>query len=130
MPLRLTDRTATLAGTVTVDETEQLAAWLRSAVRPRVNLRACTHLHTSALQVLLVAAPEVSSAPQDPFLHDHVLPLLRGAAERRSAGVADPPASGPQVPEGAADGAVSDVPGSEALDRGADEAALVGTDAG
>ncbi|MFC4060348.1 hypothetical protein ACFOWE_18750 [Planomonospora corallina] len=76
MPLELRDRTAVITGVLAVEDVEPLAAWLRAAARPRVNLRDCTHLHTGALQALLVFRPVVTGKPLDPFLAVHVMPLL------------------------------------------------------
>jgi hypothetical protein len=76
LPLELHDETANLVGVVTVDEVEQLVGWLRSAKRPKVALRRCNHLHTAALQALLLFRPKISSAPNDAFLAAQVLPLL------------------------------------------------------
>ncbi|GAA1605959.1 hypothetical protein [Actinoplanes couchii] len=78
MPLELHEETANLVGVVTVDEVEQLVGWLRTAKRPRVALRRCNHLHTGALQALLLFRPKISSAPADAFLAAQVLPLLAG----------------------------------------------------
>lgn len=78
MPLELHEETANLVGVVTVDEVEQLVGWLRTAKRPRVALRRCNHLHTGALQALLLFRPRISSAPSDAFLAAQVLPLLTG----------------------------------------------------
>lgn len=78
MPLELAENTATLVGVVTVDEVEQLAAWLRETAKPRVNLRRCNHLHTGALQAMLLFRPKVTAAPADAFLASQVLPLLAG----------------------------------------------------
>jgi hypothetical protein len=76
LPLELHDETAKLVGVVTLDEVEQLTGWLRSVKRPKVSLRRCDHLHTGALQALLVYRPKISSAPNDAFLAAQVLPLL------------------------------------------------------
>lgn len=76
MPLELHEETANLIGVVTVDEVEQLTGWLRTAKRPKVGLRRCNHLHTGALQALLLFRPKISSAPSDAFLATQVLPLL------------------------------------------------------
>lgn len=76
MPLHLADRTAVLDGVVTVEDAEPLAAWLRTATAPEVDLSRTTHLHTAALQCLLAAGVEVVRAPADPFLSRWVLPLL------------------------------------------------------
>ena len=79
MPIHLGERTATLSGTISVEEVEPLIAWLGETRRPAVNLRRCTHLHTAILQALLAARVQVSAPPADPFLHTWILPLLKGA---------------------------------------------------
>ncbi|MEU4687989.1 hypothetical protein [Actinoplanes sp. NPDC023714] len=84
MPLELHDDSATLVGVVTVDEVEQLAGWLRAAKKPRVSLRRCNHLHTGALQALLLFKPKISAAPTDAFLAARVLPLLNGGSGNAS----------------------------------------------
>jgi hypothetical protein len=76
LPLELHEATATLIDVVSVDEVEELAAWFRATDKPRVNLKRCTHLHTGALQAMLLFRPKVSAAPADMFLADQVLPLL------------------------------------------------------
>jgi hypothetical protein len=80
LPLELHDNnSATLSGVITVDEVEQLAGWLRSNPRARISLKRCNHLHTGALQALLLFRPRISAAPTDAFLAAHVLPLLAGS---------------------------------------------------
>ncbi|MEV6346139.1 hypothetical protein [Actinoplanes sp. NPDC051851] len=91
MPLELHDDSATLIGVVTVDEVEQLTAWLRGSQRPRVSLRRCNHLHTGALQALLLFRPKVSAAPKDAFLAAQVLPLLTGSSGPASRQGTEPP---------------------------------------
>jgi hypothetical protein len=76
MPVTLGKSSATLSGVVSVDDAEPLAQWLRDTARPRVRLADCTHLHTAALQALMVAGPAVTSAPTDPFLARWIAPLL------------------------------------------------------
>ncbi|GIE93464.1 hypothetical protein [Paractinoplanes rishiriensis] len=80
MPLELHENTATLTGVVTVDEVEQLAAWLRVTQKAKVNLRRCNHLHTGAFQAMLRFQPKVTAAPADAFLATQVLPLLGGSS--------------------------------------------------
>ncbi|WP_229069287.1 hypothetical protein [Actinoplanes sp. DH11] len=84
MPLELHDDSATLVGVVTVDEVEQLTGWLRAARKPRVSLRRCNHLHTGALQALLLFKPKISAAPTDAFLAAQVLPLLNAGSGQAS----------------------------------------------
>ncbi|GIM94106.1 hypothetical protein [Paractinoplanes toevensis] len=91
MPLELGDTTATLTGVVTVDEVEELAAWLQATAKPRVNLRKCNHLHTGALQAMLRFRPKVSAAPTDAFLAGQVLPLLEGSGGEPTRQGSEPP---------------------------------------
>ncbi|MET0419472.1 MAG: hypothetical protein ABW022_25945 [Actinoplanes sp.] len=78
MPLELHESSGILTGVVTVDEVEQLATWLRATPKARLNLRRCNHLHTGALQLLLLFRPKVTAAPTEAFLATRVLPLLEG----------------------------------------------------
>ncbi|MEV0897305.1 hypothetical protein [Actinoplanes sp. NPDC049802] len=91
MPLELHEETANLVGVVTVDEVEQLTGWLRTARRPKVALRRCNHLHTGALQALLLFKPRISSAPNDAFLAAQVLPLLTGSTGPAGRQGSEPP---------------------------------------
>ena len=77
MPLRLHEQTATLTGTVTVDDAETFTSWLRSTTAPSVDLSDCTHLHTAVFQAILAFAPTVTAGPTEPFLARYVLPMLR-----------------------------------------------------
>lgn len=79
MPLEFHDSSVSLSGVVTVDEVEQLTAWLRNTPKARISLRRCNHLHTGALQALLYFRPKISAAPTDAFLAAQVLPMLRGS---------------------------------------------------
>ncbi|XVU24038.1 hypothetical protein ACQPZJ_43515 [Actinoplanes sp. CA-054009] len=91
MPLELHEATATLSDVVTVDEVEPLVAWLRATSKPKVNLRRCNHLHTGALQALLLFRPKISSAPVNAFLAEQVLPLLAGSGGAASRQGSEPP---------------------------------------
>jgi hypothetical protein len=77
LPLELHEQSATLTGVVVVEDVEQFVTWLRTAARPRVNLRNCTHLHTGAFQALLLFRP-----PVDPFLANQLMPLLTQSNQR------------------------------------------------
>ncbi|SMH33601.1 hypothetical protein [Azospirillum agricola] len=70
--------TARFEGVCAVDEALPLAEWLEAAAEPRVDLGACTELHTALLQLLLAAGPAVAVAvaPEDAFLRRWVAPLL------------------------------------------------------
>ncbi|WP_432546562.1 hypothetical protein [Kineococcus sp. SYSU DK004] len=81
MPLHFAESTAVLSGTVTVDEAEPLAGWLRQNPGAQLDLASCDHLHTAALQAVLAARVKVCAAPADPFLRAWVLPLLAAAPD-------------------------------------------------
>lgn len=74
MGFELRDEVAVLTGTVTVEEVEPLAAWLRQRPNGTIDLTDCTHLHTAALQALLFFLPQLAGEPADPFLVENVLP--------------------------------------------------------
>jgi hypothetical protein len=75
MPLEL-GATAALTGTVSVEDAEPLASWLRDHHDAHVDLSGATHLHTAALQALLCAQPTITAPPADEFLRRWILPLL------------------------------------------------------
>jgi len=77
MPVRLHEQTATLTGSVTVDDAETFTTWLRTTSEPCVDLRDCTHLHTAVFQAILAFAPTVTAGPTEHYLARHVLPMLR-----------------------------------------------------
>ncbi|MGA2925110.1 MAG: hypothetical protein ABSG43_03835, partial [Solirubrobacteraceae bacterium] len=60
MPLQVDEQTAVLAGVVSVEDAEPLANWLRQTPGGAVDLGACTHLHTAALQALASARPRIA----------------------------------------------------------------------
>jgi hypothetical protein len=61
---------------VSVEDAEPLANWLRQTPGGAVDLGACTHLHTAALQALASARPRIAVAPTDHFLLTWIVPLL------------------------------------------------------
>lgn len=68
MPIRYNKTIAHFEGACLPDEALDLIEWLRGAKAPKVDLRGCSHLHTSLLQVLLVSRPKITAPPADPFL--------------------------------------------------------------
>jgi two-component system, chemotaxis family, sensor kinase CheA len=89
--LPLSRAVATVTGTVEIAAVGELVGWLRGTDRPKVDLRHATHLHAAAIRAMVAFGAEVSSPPVDPFLVQHVLPLLREPAAL-AAGRARPPA--------------------------------------
>lgn len=76
MPIRYDGAVARFDGSCTVEEALPLVDWLEGTVAARVDLAACTGLHTALFQVLLAARPAVEAPPDDPFLKRWILPLL------------------------------------------------------
>lgn len=67
MPMQLDDNGATLSGQCGAEEAQDLADWLRDAVRP-VRLAEVTYLHTAVLQCLLAFDPPLEQAGTDSFI--------------------------------------------------------------
>ena len=58
----------TLSGIVTVEEAENLLELLQKKPNAKLDLPACTHLHTANLQVLMAARPAIAHCPDNPEL--------------------------------------------------------------
>lgn len=76
MPLDLSGNVARFADVCTVEEALDLLEWARQNTPPRVDLGACTHLHTALLQVLMASDARIVAPPEDPFLKQWITPLL------------------------------------------------------
>lgn len=76
MTIRFDKGTAVVEGVCGPEEALELLEWLRGRKTPRVNLKACDHLHTAVLQILLAVRPKLTAPPDDPFLAAWVAPLL------------------------------------------------------
>jgi len=59
---------AVFTDVVTGDDAEALLEWLINNPRGKIDLAACTHLHTANLQVLLAANSSIIALPNDPSL--------------------------------------------------------------
>lgn len=68
MPIRYDRTVAHFEGACLPEEALELIEWLRGQKAPKVDLRACAHLHTALLQVLLAVRPKMVAPPDDPFL--------------------------------------------------------------
>lgn len=62
-----------------VEEAEALLEALQKNPSAKVDLSACTHLHTANLQVLMVARPSIDRWPQDPELRTWLEAVLKPA---------------------------------------------------
>lgn len=68
MPIRYDADLARFEAACTVEDALPLAEWLEATAAPRVDLSACTELHTALLQLLMAARPVVAAGPEEAFL--------------------------------------------------------------
>jgi hypothetical protein len=76
MSLTFEEDIARLTDLVTVDDAENLLAWLATHPNGRVDLAGMRHLHAANLQVLMAARPVVANWPDDPDLHAWLVAAL------------------------------------------------------
>jgi len=65
MPIEFKRNRVVFRDVVGVEEAETLLEALQKKPTTKVDLAACTHLHTANLQVLMVARPSIENWPQD-----------------------------------------------------------------
>jgi hypothetical protein len=63
-------------GVCGVDEAMPLLEFLQTHGATRIDMRTCTHVHSAALQVLMVVAVRVAVLPEEEFLNRWLTPLL------------------------------------------------------
>jgi len=80
MPIEFKKNRVVFQDVVRVDEAEALLEVLQKRPTTKVDLAACTHLHTANLQVLMVAKPCIEKWPQDPELHTWLKAVLKPAS--------------------------------------------------
>ena len=68
MPIRYDADLAHFEAACTAEDALPLAEWLEATAAPRVDLSACTELHTALLQLLMAARPVVVTGPEEAFL--------------------------------------------------------------
>lgn len=76
MPIRYDADLARFEAACTVEDALPFAEWLEATAAPRVDLSACTDLHTALLQLLLAVRPAMTAGPADVFLARWVGPVL------------------------------------------------------
>lgn len=69
MPIEYKKKQALFQDIVSVEEAEDLLAWLQKKTSATVNLSGCTHLHPANLQVMMAAGTRISAWPKDADLH-------------------------------------------------------------
>jgi hypothetical protein len=77
MPITYKKNMAVFEGVVSVEEAEDLLAWLQKTPKARVDYSGCTHLHAADLQVLMAAKLSVAAWPQDHDLKTWLQSALR-----------------------------------------------------
>ena len=83
MPLQLDGQLAVLTGSIGVEDAEPLAELVAQNPGGAVDLGACTHLHTAALQALASARPRIAVAPAMPSCPLGSSPRSRPEPDRR-----------------------------------------------
>jgi hypothetical protein len=68
-------------GVCAVDEAMPLLEFLQTHREARIDMRTCTHLHSAALQVLMVVAIRVAVLPEEEFLSRWLTPMLGSGLE-------------------------------------------------
>jgi len=76
MALIFGDDMVRIDGVCGVDEAMPLLEFLQTNGAARIDMRTCTHLHSAALQVLMVAAIRVAVLPEEEFLGRWLTPML------------------------------------------------------
>ena len=76
MPIRFDGAVARFEGACSVEEALPLNDWLLTTADARLDLGACTELHTAVLQVLMAAKRPVAVPPENAFLSRWVMPLF------------------------------------------------------
>ena len=68
MTMEMKDGVLHCAGTLAVDDAEQLLQLVLDADKPAADLSACEHVHSACLQVLMAARVRVAAWPAHPAL--------------------------------------------------------------
>ncbi len=77
MPVIYKQTVAVLEGSCGDEESDDLLEWLENTPEAKVNLKACQHLHSSMVQVLMVQRPEITLEPGDPEFARWLMPAIR-----------------------------------------------------
>lgn len=68
MTMRYQNKTVILADVVGVEDAEELLGMLQKYPTAKLDMEACTHVHTACLQVLMAVKPAVKKWPEVPVL--------------------------------------------------------------
>jgi hypothetical protein len=76
MPLIFGEDPIRIDGVCGVEEAMPLLEFLQAHGEALIDMRTCTHLHSAALQVLMVVAIRVAVLPEEEFLNRWLAPML------------------------------------------------------
>ena len=77
MPIEFKRNRVLFRDEVSVEEAEGLLEWLQKRPTARVDLSACSHMHTANLQVLMTAKASISGWPKNAELRAWLEPVLK-----------------------------------------------------
>jgi len=86
MPLRFEDNRVYFEENCGADEALELAEYLRDHPGTQADLRNCTYLHTSLMQVLLAMKMACVGMPEEPFMARWLPALLETCASSQPQG--------------------------------------------
>ncbi len=77
MPIEFKRSRVLFRDEVSVEEAEGLLEWLQKRPAAKVDLSACSHMHTANLQVLMAAKASISGWPKNAELRVWLEPVLK-----------------------------------------------------
>jgi hypothetical protein len=77
MPIEFKRNRVLFRDEVSVEEAEGLLEWLQKRPTAKVDLSACSQMHTANLQVLMTAKPDITSWPKNAELRAWLEPVLK-----------------------------------------------------
>jgi hypothetical protein len=77
MPIEFKRNRAIFRDEVSVEEAEGLLEWLQNRSAAKVDLSACSHMHTANLQVLMTAKARITGWPKNAELRAWLEPALK-----------------------------------------------------
>jgi hypothetical protein len=77
MPIEFKRNRVLFSDEVSVEEAEGLLEWLQKRPTAKVDLSACSHMHTANLQVLMTAKADITGWPKNAELRAWLEPVLK-----------------------------------------------------
>jgi hypothetical protein len=76
MAISYSETTVVIDGECGVEEAMPMLEFLQGHATARIDLRACTNLHSASLQVVMAVADRIASLPEEKFLSRWLTPLF------------------------------------------------------